>query len=162
MKRTMRPQERCFCIWYAMLCNVQEAALRAGYAPVEAMERGVKLLQRADCVAYIQSVQDTLSHRSLTSKVMAGLERLAFGSCNDAVQLVFSADSLSPVEMEQLDLFSVTEMKRDRNGGVEVKFYDRQKAMEQMLSYATTAEDRSQADSLLAALTGADENGGSV
>ena len=42
-RRTIRPQERCFCIWYAMLCNVQEAALHAGYPQEEALERGVLL-----------------------------------------------------------------------------------------------------------------------
>ena len=40
-RRTIRPQERCFCIWYAMLCNVQEAALHAGYPQEEALEREI-------------------------------------------------------------------------------------------------------------------------
>ena len=80
-RRTIRPQERCFCIWYAMLCNVQEAALHAGYPQEEALERGVLLLQRADCRELIQSVLKSLSLRSPIPQVLAGLERLAFGSC---------------------------------------------------------------------------------
>lgn len=154
-KRTIRPQERCFCIWYAMLCNVQEAALHAGYSQEEALERGVLLLQRDDCRELIHCVLETLSLRSSAAQVMAGLERLAFGSCNDAVRLVFAADSLSAEELAKLDLFGVSEVKRDKNGGVEVKFCDRQKAMEQILSYFNHAESQSQADALLAALTGA-------
>ncbi|MCI5844646.1 MAG: terminase small subunit [Oscillospiraceae bacterium] len=154
-KRTIRPQERCFCIWYAMLCNVQEAALHAGYSQEEALERGVLLLQRDDCRELIHCVLETLSLRSSAAQVMAGLERLAFGSCNDAVRLVFAADSLSAEELAKLDLFGVSEVKRDKNGGVEVKFCDRQKAMEQILSYSNHAESQSQADALLAALTGA-------
>lgn len=154
-KRTIRPQERCFCIWYAMLCNVQEAALHAGYSQEEALERGVLLLQRDDCRELIHCVLGTLSLRSSAAQVMAGLERLAFGSCNDAVRLVFATDNLSAEELAKLDLFGVSEVKRDKNGGVEVKFCDRQKAMEQILSYSNHAESQSQADSLLAALTGA-------
>lgn len=113
-RRTIRPQERCFCIWYAMLCNVQEAALHAGYPQEEALERGVLLLQRADCRELIQSVLKSLSLRSPIPQVLAGLERLAFGSCNDAAKLIFSADNLSPEELAKLDLFNVTEIKRDK------------------------------------------------
>lgn len=153
-KRTIRPQERCFCIWYAMLCNVQEAALHAGYSQEEALECGVLLLQRDDCRAFIHRVLETLSLRSSAAQVMAGLERLAFGSCNDAARLVFAADSLSPAELARLDLFGVSEIKRDKNGGVEVKLCDRQKAMEQILSYSNHTESQSQADALLTALTG--------
>ena len=54
----------------------------------------------------------------------------------------------------ELDLFNVTEIKRDKNGGVEIKLCDRQKAMEQMLTYASRTETQSQADALLTALTG--------
>ena len=43
-KRTIRPQERCFCIWYAMLCNVQEAALHAATAP-KASKNSVRVAQ---------------------------------------------------------------------------------------------------------------------
>ena len=161
-RRTIQPQERCFCIWYAMLCNIQEAALHAGYSQEEALERGVLLLQRDDCRELIHCVLETLSLRSSAAQVMAGLERLAFGSCNDAVRLIFAADSLQPAELAKLDLFCVTEVKRDKNGGVEVKFCDRQEPMEQILSYANSAESRSQADSLLAALTGANAHAESV
>ena len=48
----------------------------------------------------------------------------------------------------------MTEIKRDKNGGVEIKLCDRQKAMEQMLTYASRTETQSQADALLTALTG--------
>ena len=161
-KRTIRPQERSFCIWYAMLCNVQEAALHAGYPQEEALERGVLLLQRADCRELIQSVLKSLSLRSPIPQVLAGLERLAFGSCNDAAKLIFSADNLSPEELAKLDLFNVTEIKRDKNGGVEIKLCDRQKAMEQMLTYASRTETQSQADALLTALTGGTAHADSV
>lgn len=161
-KQNPRPKERCFCTWYAMLCNVQEAAIRAGYPAEHAVERGIALLQRTDCQVLVQEIQHTLRMRSAADQVMAGLERLAFGSCNDAVKLVFAADAMEPEELARLDLFSVTDIKRDKNGGVEVKLCDRQKAMEQILAYAGSAESRSQADRLLSALTGADADGSRI
>ena len=84
------------------------------------------------------------------------------GSCNDAAKLIFSADNLSPEELAKLDLFNVTEIKRDKNGGVEIKLCDRQKAMEQMLTYASRTETQSQADALLTALTGGTAHADSV
>ena len=76
-RRTIRPQERCFCIWYAMLCNVQEAALHAGYPQEEALERGVLLLQREDCRELIQSVLKSLSLRRPIPQVLAaGIRQL--------------------------------------------------------------------------------------
>ena len=114
------------------------------------------------CRELIQSVLKSLSLRSPIPQVLAGLERLAFGSCNDAAKLIFSADNLSPEELAKLDLFNVTEIKRDKNGGVEIKLCDRQKAMEQMLTYASRTETQSQADALLTALTGGTAHADSV
>lgn len=158
IKKTPRPQERRFCIWYAALCNIKEAAIRAGYPAEQAVERGIAILQQADCQEWIHTIQETLQVCSLSDKVIAGLERLAFGSCNDAVSLAFTANAVQPEELEKLDLFSVTEIKRDKNGGVEVKLCDRQKAMERMLTYANSTENQSQASRLLSALTGENAN----
>ena len=66
------------------------------------------------------------------SEVRAGLVRLAFGSVNDPVALVFS-DQPTPYAIAHSDLFNVSEIKRVKGGGVEVKFFDRQKALEKLL-----------------------------
>ena len=57
----------------------------------------------------------------------------------------------------KLDLFNVSELKRVKGGGVEVKFFDRQKALEKMMEYAGSADQRSAAKSLLNALAGDDD-----
>jgi hypothetical protein len=94
---------------------------------------------------------------------MSGLERLAFGSCNDAVYLVFS-EELPPADViSGLDLFNVSEVKRVKGGGVEVKLFDRQKALEKLLEYLNTVDNSKNAASLLQALAGSDsesENNG--
>ena len=59
------------------------------------------------------------------------LRRLARWKANDAVRLAF----LEPGErcaLERLDLLGVTELRRNANGTVEVKFADRVKVLEML------------------------------
>ena len=94
-----------------------------------------------------------------TQKVLAGLEKLAFGKVNDAVALAFS-DEMPPGEvLSKMNLFNVSGVKRVKGGGVEVQFFDRQKALERLYEYAREDASAETADSLLAALTGGNENG---
>ena len=87
------------------------------------------------------------------NKIMSGFERLAFGSCNDAVYLVFSEDLPPPDVIAKLDLFNVSEIKRVKGGGVEVKLFDRQKALERMMEFINCQDSTKSAASLLSALT---------
>lgn len=88
--------------------------------------------------------------------IWKGLERLAFGVTNDAVFLVFSEELPPPSTISKLDLFNVSELKRVKGGGVEVKFFDRQKAIEKMLEYSNTSNNNETAKSLIEALGGGD------
>ena len=90
---------------------------------------------------------------------MCGLERLAFGSSADAVKLVLSENVPDEDELGRLNLFNVSEIKKVKGGGVEVKFSDRQKALEKLMEYAGNADRSAAAKSLLNALAGADEDG---
>lgn len=61
--------------------------------------------------------------------LQAGFERLAFGNVTDAVRLLF-AEEIDPEVLEKMDLFNVAEIKRLKNGGMEIKFADRLKALQ--------------------------------
>ena len=74
---------------------------------------------------------------------------------NDAIRLAFAEELPSLNVLSRMDLFNVSLIKRIKGGGVEVQFFDRQKALERLYEYAS-AQDTRTADSLLAALTGAD------
>jgi hypothetical protein len=87
------------------------------------------------------------------SLIWSGLERLAFGSVNDAVFLVFSEELPPPSTIAKLDLFNVSELKRVKGGGVEVKIFDRQKALEKMLEYSSLSDSSATAKSLIEALS---------
>ncbi len=93
-----------------------------------------------------------------TDRVLTGLNKLAFGKVNDAARLVFSDELPPPEVLAKMNLFNVSEIKRDKGGGVEVHFFDRQKALERLYEYAHAGENGEAAESLLHALTGADGN----
>lgn len=62
-------------------------------------------------------------------KLMEGFERLAFGNITDAIRLLF-CDELNTRTLNKLDLFHVSEIKRPKGGGIEIKFFDRLKALQ--------------------------------
>lgn len=90
--------------------------------------------------------------------VVEGLQQLAFGEVNDAVRLAFSDQLPSPEVLAGLNLFNVASITHDKGGGVEIKFFDRLRALEKMYEYAHAGQNGAAAASLLEALTGADDH----
>ncbi len=68
---------------------------------------------------------------SCRKRAMLGYERLAFGSTADAFRLLMSSGDDVP-DVGALDLFNVAEIKRPKDGAMEIKFFDRLKALEQL------------------------------
>ena len=62
-------------------------------------------------------------------KIITGYEKIAFGSINDPIRLLF-CDEINPRALKKMDLFSVSEIKRPKGGGMEMKFFDRIKALQ--------------------------------
>ncbi len=69
--------------------------------------------------------------KNTREKVLEGYERLAFGDVNDPVRLLF-CDELNTRTLNAMDLFSVSEIKRQNGGGMEIKFFDRIRALQCM------------------------------
>ncbi len=99
-----------------------------------------------------------MKNQSDTAAAVEGLRKLAFGKCNDAVKLVFAEEVPSMQTLARMDLFNVASISRDKGGGVEVRFFDRQKALERLYEYAHASQEGASARSLLQALTGDDDN----
>jgi len=78
----------------------------------------------------------------LRENVIDGYKRLAFGSNRDTLRLMFSDDALSRTTLEKLNIFNVSTIKRDKNGAVEIKFYDRRDALERLEAFCTATEGR--------------------
>ena len=147
----IKQKRRAFCCNYVLLGNVAEAAVRAGFDRENALLEGVACLESAECKRLITKLREVLAD---SGNVVSGLKRLAFGSCTDAVYLVFADELPPPDVISGLDLFNVSEIKRVKGGGVEVKLFDRQKALEKLFEFENTCSDRGNAASLIEALTG--------
>ncbi|MBR5543910.1 MAG: hypothetical protein IKU66_00405 [Clostridia bacterium] len=71
----------------------------------------------------------------------AGLQRLAFGSCADAVKLILSANQDTSPDIDSLDLFNVSEIKFTCGKGMEIKFFDRLKALEKLSEISQSGKE---------------------
>ena len=121
-------REKMFCIYYVSCGNSKEAALRAGYRQPE--KNGAMLLMREDIAANID-ILSASGIRNSRQMARSGYERLAFGDVTDAVRLMFEGDP-SAVDPAKYDLFNVAEIKRPKDGAMEIKFFDRIKALEKL------------------------------
>ncbi len=122
-------REELFCWHYAVTQNAREAAARAGYGGLFAEKTAARLLRNEMIAARIQSLCGEQKKRAKSVRV--GLERLAFGSIADAVELLCS-DEYTASDIQRLDLFCISEIKRPKGGGFEIKFFDRLKALERL------------------------------
>ena len=66
-------------------------------------------------------------------EVIAGYRRLAFGPGNDVLKLLFYDEQPCPEELAGLDMFNVSDIKRPKGGGLEVRFYSRFEALERLV-----------------------------
>ena len=154
MKRNTKAKLNAICCNYVVLGNAEEAAVRAGFPRETALSEGIELIKTEECRELISELRQLLCD---SGSVAAGLKRLAFGSCTDAVYLVF-ADELPPPEViSGLDLFNVSEIKRVKGGGVEVKLFDRLKALEKLFELENAFSGRDKAESLIKALSAEEE-----
>lgn len=111
--------------------------MKSGYVFPE--KSAIKLLRRQDIAQEIARID---KQRESTQKdITIGYQRLAFGCISDAVKLLFS-DEISPEEIEKMDLFNISEIKRKKGGDIEIKFFDRLKALEKLTDmWSTSRED---------------------
>lgn len=73
-------------------------------------------------------------------EVSEGLRHLAFGEIHDAVSLLFESEECILQRLPELDLFNVSEIKRVKGGGMEIKFFDRLKALDKLESLVNDNE----------------------
>lgn len=127
MSNKLSAKEALFCQYYKLLHSPREAAARAGYAFPE--RSGIRLLRK-------EAVKRECEKQNALIKPSAhrGLERIAFGSIADAVYLATKETPVTKEELEGLDLFMVSELKLNKGGGIDMKFFDRIKALDLLQS----------------------------
>ena len=137
----MTKKEKKFCQIYSALNNLKEAAVHAGFPAESAQSIGEELIGREDILREIQRISARNSD-SLCDRAVAGLLRIAFGNADDCIRLLF-CDEMPDVS--SMNLFNISEIKRPKGGGLEIKFADRTKALSLLYEIGKQSED---ADSL--------------
>lgn len=129
---SLTQKESEFCRYYAVCRNHREAAARAGYSFPD--KSGMKLLSKESVLNEIEAIGEKMKR---TAEAADGFRRLAFGSVADAVKLVLGQEQVT--DTESLDLFMVSEIKLSKSGGIEIKFFDRIKALEALASISESS-----------------------
>ena len=137
-KKNLSKREKDFCICYASCGNCFEAALKAGLTK-NPQQEGERLLCRSDISDEIARVEKTMEKTS-SCLAKVGYQRLAFGNIADAISLLFM-ENPSVDKLKTMDLFSVAEIKRPKDGAMEIKFFDRLKALEKLEVMSSNKEN---------------------
>lgn len=138
MAKKLSQKQVSFCRAFVRTRNPREAATAAGFLlfPERTAE---KLLSDTAVKLKIEELDRALSVQR--AELIAGYRRLAFGSVADAVRLLLASDSDEPLNPDTLDLFCVSEIKRPKGGGLEIKFFDRQKALDRLSELQEASAD---------------------
>jgi hypothetical protein len=144
-------RQKNFLYQFIKLKNVQEAAVVAGFPLKSAYRDGMKILRHPKALPFIEDSLAILNEFS-GDIVRAGLERLVTGRINDAVALAFSEDGINGDDIQKLDLYNISELKRPKGGGCEIKFFDRQKAAESLYQLNNSVKTGDTAQSFFEAL----------
>lgn len=141
-------REKRFCELYAASGEAGRSAQGAGYYDPE--KAGSVLLSRDEIITEIGRLYEKRL-KNARQRAYAGYEKIAFGSVNDAVRLLFESESFSEVGGDY-DLFNVAEIRRPKEGALEIKFFDRLKALEKLEQY--DREDEKESSDFYRALVG--------
>ena len=133
----MTKKEKKFCQIYAALNNLKEAAVHAGYDAESAQATAEELIAREDIAKEVSRLSAKNSE-SLCDRAVAGLLRLAFGNYDDCIKLLYRDEE---PDLSAMNLFNISEIKRPKGGGLEIKFADRMKALALLYEIGKQGED---------------------
>lgn len=137
-RKSLKKREKDFCREYVYCGNPKDAALRAGYTVFPEM-CGIRLLTEKRIKDEIAELEGKLA--ATRAEALRGYRRIAFGNISDAVKLILESDG-DRLDAEKLDLFNVAEIKKPRGGGMEIKFFDRLKALEKIEQLSLSESDK--------------------
>lgn len=136
IKNKLTAREREFCLSFMQSGDAQLSARRAGFRNPDS--EGERLLCNEKICAELERLSE-LRGRLLTALSVIGYQRLAFGSAADAASLLFE-ENPSRETLGKMDLFIVSEIRRPKDGAMEIKFFDRARALEKLASLSMERE----------------------
>lgn len=131
-------KEKLFCCNYTSNGNVKESALKAGYT-IDPEKAGIRLLSKKEINDEVSRLY-SFKKKNLLHRAYSGYERLAFGSISDPIMLLFSENPTQKM-LESMDLFNISEIKKQKDGGLEIKFFDRLRAIDKLQESSATNEN---------------------
>lgn len=144
----MKQREKEFCRLTAVLGNPLTAARRAGYKHPD--DAWTELIARPDIADEIGRVAREVG-KVFRDTLMCSVYRLMAEDNSDAVRLVYR-DQISDEEIRRMNLSGVAEIKRTKDKSVEIKFFDRIKALDKLGELCDTVSDSPSAGGLLEAM----------
>ena len=136
IKNKLTAREREFCLSFMQSGDAQLSARRAGFRNPDS--EGERLLCNEKICAELERLSE-LRGRLLSAMSVIGYQRLAFGSAADAASLLFE-ENQSREALGKMDLFLVSEIRRPKDGAMEIKFFDRARALEKLASLSMERE----------------------
>ena len=145
--KKLSAKEELFCLYFAGSRDPRGSAARAGYS-LSPERAAAKLLSG---VAVRKRIEELQNQRSANlAEVTEGYRKLAFGSVADAVSLMLCDELPDKATLETLDLSMVSDIKRPKGGGLEIKFFDRLKALDRLCEISSAVQSKSSSDFLSA------------
>ena len=131
-------RQSLFAEFYALCLNATQAALDAGYSPKTAYSQGQRLLKKVEIQDIVSNKQiEKLAANNITAeRILEEYRRLAFNDITDMIQirpgvvLIKSTDELTPDQRA-----AIASIKQTDKGMIEVKFYDKTKALDALAKY---------------------------
>lgn len=143
----MKPKEKEFCRQMAFCGDPARAAREAGYRSAEKWKR---LLCRDDIVSEIKRCADSL-RAVYRETAVCGLYHMIFSKPSDALKLLYR-ENPTDGELEALELYGISEIKRTKDKSMEIKFFDRVKATDKLSELLNSSGELNSSGGLLDAM----------
>lgn len=127
--RGLTPREKLFCVYFVNSADAEQSAIDAGYGK-NPLQKALMLLSRSDVADEIANLAK-VNERVMSKVARCAYKKLAFGSIADAISLLYM-DSPTKKQLQDMDLYMVSEIKKLKDGSMEIKFYDKMKAFEKL------------------------------
>lgn len=130
--KKLTKKEKAFCKSFIDTGSIVDAEKASG------TKDGSELFGNSEVIQEIERLSK-LQCQGLNVIAKAGLKRLALGSISDAVSLIYM-DKPDREKLRDMDLFMISEIRRQKDGHMEIKFFDRFKALDKLIQNSETAD----------------------
>lgn len=148
----MTLKEKLFCQFYTAYQFPKEAAIKAGYAENIAEKKANKLLNKNEIQQEIKNLKNNVDNQQLMHWATTVLKRIIFNNPNDAILLALKNEQLNDKQIEHMSLFTISEFKKFKDGSLEIKFIDKLKAIDNLVTIANNLQTSNNANNFLDAL----------